>query len=264
MAIYRVEYKSKTLKKSVRFSAIIPNDVSISTKKKYAHSYERATKTLFLLHGYNGDETTFLKSTPVKEYSEKYNLAIILPSCRNSYYLNLNDSKDGYQTFITKELVEYVRLAFNLSKDRDDTIIGGVSMGGYGALHSALFSCNTFSKVIAISPALIIEDLRSPNPDFSHGNYHFLLKTFGDFKKLSSSDSNYKVLFDKNIDKGYQNPDIFIAVGIDDFLLEGCRDFRDFLKERTSRFSYIEDEGVHSHSFLLDYLETAIKWSVKN
>lgn len=263
MSICRVEYKSHTLGKTAKFIAIIPNDVSNSIKKKYSNSYNRATKTLYLLHGYNGNETTLLRSTPIKEYSEKYNIAIILPSCKNSYYLNNEGDSNGYQTYITKELVQYIRKVFNLSLEKEDTYIGGVSMGGYGAIHSAILEPNTFSKVIAISPALIIADLQSQNPDLTHGSYHFLLRTFGKFEKLESSDNNSKVLFNKNIEKGIENPNIFIAIGLDDFLLAGCRDFQAFLSNKTNRYTYIEDEGTHSNEFLLKYLEISIQWLLK-
>ncbi|MBK5200499.1 MAG: hypothetical protein JJE21_03090 [Spirochaetaceae bacterium] len=263
MAIYRVEYKSKTLSKTAKFIAIIPNDVSKATKKKYSNSYNRATKTLYLLHGYNGDETTFLRTTAIREYSNRYNIAIILPSCRNSYYLNRDGDREGYQTYISKELVHYVRKVFNLSQDREDTFMGGVSMGGYGAIQSALLESTTFSKVIAISPALIIENLQSPNPDFNHGSYNFLLRTFGRFEDLPTSDNNPKVLFNKNIEKGIGNPNIFIAIGLDDFLLAGCRDFQAFLSNKTNNYTYIEDEGIHSEGFLLKYLEISIQWLLK-
>jgi hypothetical protein len=69
MAVYGVEYYSKTLNKNTKFLALIPNDVSDKEKQKYKNSYNRKMKTLYLLHGYGGDETTFSNTTPIKEYS---------------------------------------------------------------------------------------------------------------------------------------------------------------------------------------------------
>ncbi len=36
---------------------------------------------------------------------------------------------------------------------REDTFIGGISMGGYGALYNGFKYRDTFSKVVAFSPA---------------------------------------------------------------------------------------------------------------
>ena len=40
-----------------------------------------------------------------------------------------------------------------LSTKREDTFIGGISMGGYGALYNGFKYRDTFSKVAAFSPA---------------------------------------------------------------------------------------------------------------
>jgi S-formylglutathione hydrolase FrmB len=265
MAIYGVEYYSKTLNRNTKFFALIPNDISDKRKLKYNCSYNRKMKTLYLLHGYGGDETTFINTTPIMEYSFKYNIAIILPAGKNSYYLN-NLKKDGtyldkgYETFITKELIEFTRKSFNLSCDREDTFIGGMSMGGFGSIHSALSSPETFSKAIGISPALIIDNLVSNEIDYTHGSKHFLQRIFGNFNKLQTSTINPKTLYERNEKNKLKNPSFYIAIGEDDFLLKGTQNFVEFLKKNKADLQYIKTEGNHNIDFLIKMLEPSIKW----
>lgn len=55
---------------------------------------------------------------------------------------------------ITQDIVNFTRRTFNLSDKREDTYIGGFSMGGYGALVVGLGHPEIFSKIIALSNAL--------------------------------------------------------------------------------------------------------------
>ena len=71
--------------------------------------------------------------------------------------------------YVGKELVEMTRKMFPLSEKREDTYIGGISMGGYGALYNGMKYRDTFSKVAAFSPACdpYLMLVKEPGPGFS-------------------------------------------------------------------------------------------------
>ena len=73
------------------------------------------------------------------------------------------------QFFAEDELVELTRRMFPLSREREDTFIAGLSMGGYGALKCGLRAPETFSKVASLSggldaPLLAKERTTKDNP----------------------------------------------------------------------------------------------------
>jgi S-formylglutathione hydrolase FrmB len=51
-----------------------------------------------------------------------------------NFYVNQTERNAYYSTYVAQELVEVTRKIFPLSKNREDTFIGGISMGGYGSL----------------------------------------------------------------------------------------------------------------------------------
>lgn len=63
-----------------------------------------------------------------------------MPSGDNAFYIDQPKMNNNYGEFIGRELVELTRKMFPLSDKREDTYIGGLSMGGYGALRNGLNS----------------------------------------------------------------------------------------------------------------------------
>ena len=56
-----------------------------------------------------------------------------MPSGENKFYVDNEKSHEYYSKFIGEELVDVTRRLFPLSKQKQDTFIAGLSMGGYGA-----------------------------------------------------------------------------------------------------------------------------------
>lgn len=69
----------------------------------------------------------------MSEYALERNLNVILPDGENSFYLNQGAAGRRYADYVGRELVAYTRKLFSLSDRREDTCIGGLSMGGFGA-----------------------------------------------------------------------------------------------------------------------------------
>lgn len=261
MGVFQVDFYSKALAKTTNFTAIIPNDVPPEILAGN-ECYQRRTKVLCLLHGYSGASKDWLFGSPVQEMSGKYNLAMIMPSGDNSFYLDGKGTGKAYGQFVGQELVDYVRRTFGLSERKEDTFIGGFSMGGFGAIHTGLAYPNNFGKIMALSSALIIHNVAGMKEDFKDAiaDYDYYASVFGNLNKLESTENNPEVLIHKLKEQQKELPPIYMACGTEDFLLEENRAFHEFLKKESYPVQYIESPGVHNWAFWNQYLEPSIQW----
>lgn len=245
MANFNIEFFSNALRRPVTFKMYIPNDPN--TTFGGAPVTDREMTTVFLLHGYTGFGDNWLP----QDICQKYNIAVVSPNGENAFWIDGRSSGHSYGRYLTEELVDYVRRTFGLATSRENTYIMGMSMGGFGALHSALMCPGTFGKAIALSPALIIYDVLNmePGTDNGMGNYDYYSEVFGDLTKVDKSDNNPEVLLDKILEASGDIPELLIAIGTDDFLLENNRIFERFLNSRNVPHTYIEDQGNHDMVF---------------
>ena len=227
--------------------------------------YDRPARTLILLHGFNGTCTDWLYHTPVADWSMKYNLNIVMPAGGVSFYLDKKATGQKYCQFIGSDLIRYLRETFGIAVNREDTFIGGNSMGGFGAIHTALAYPENFSGVIALSSALVIDQLSLMTPEDNNpmANYEYYLDTFGDLQKAATSDHNPEVLFTRNRSAGKTNPKIFTACGSEDFLIQPNRRFRDFLQQQKADYLYVEAHGMHNWDFWIPHAEMGIQYLLK-
>ena len=225
--------------------------------------YKRKTKTLILLHGYSGDCTDWLYNSAADDICLRYNLAVVMPSGGVGFYLDQKATGRQWCTFIGKELIQYLRDTFGLCMSKEDTYIGGLSMGGFGALHTGFMYPETFGGIMALSSAYIIHQLKHMKPKMKDpvmANYEYYVDTFGDLSKAEKSDHNPEVLFRRNKRKGIPNPRIYMACGTEDFLLQPNRDLRDFLQKQKAEFLYEEGPGVHDWNFWTPHAYTGIEY----
>ena len=96
-------------------------------------------------------------------------------------------------------MLGYVRNTFGLAKSAEDTFILGMSMGGFGALHTGLSYPDRFGKIGAMSSALIVHEVAGMKPGMDNGvaNYEYYRECFGDPDRVLESDNNPETLVDK-------------------------------------------------------------------
>ncbi len=261
MALFQVDFYSRALARTTTFHVIIPNDVQPEMTVTN-DNYRRKMKTLFLLHGYSGSSKDWLLGSLAQEMAAKYNLAIIMPSGDNSFYLDGKGTGKAYCQYVGKELVEYTRRVFQLSEEKEDTYIGGLSMGGFGAIHTGLYFPEIFGKVVGLSSALIIHNIANIKEDHQDfiADYHYYASTFGDLEQLINSVNNPEYLIQKNKEEKIPNPPIYMACGTEDFLIEENRAFHQFLVSEGVDVTYIESPGIHNWEYWNRYLEPSIQW----
>lgn len=262
MAFAQINFFSQSLCRTTSFNIILPNDLKDEYKIGSEQHYRRGMKTLYLLHGYCGSSNDWLLNSAISELAGKYNIAVVFPSGENSFYVDGKGAGKLFGQYTGSELVSYASRMFGLSKNREDTFIGGLSMGGFGALRNALKYNRTFGKVFALSSALIIHKIAGMKEDFKDdiADYHYYHATFGDLTKLDDSDSNPEHLIRKIINENGIFPDIYMACGKGDFLVDTNRKFKSFLDDNGVHAHYIDDSGVHDWNYWNKHLEPAIRW----
>ena len=258
MARLQIEYFSNALRRSTTFEMIIPNDFPAGVPWEAGKAHSRPMSPLFLLHGYTGKAGNWVPDG----LPEKYNFAIVMPTAENSFYLNGEATGTAYQTMVGEELVNYVRKTFHLASGPENTCIAGLSMGGFGALHTGLAYPETFGKIGALSSALIVHEVATMKPGGGNAvaNYAYYRACFGDLETVLERDANPEVLARKLKTSGAKIPEIYMCCGTEDFLLQNNRQMHSFLEAEGIPHEYHESKGTHDMVFWREYIAKIVEW----
>ncbi len=244
MAVLQVQFFSESVGRFVQANVYLP-------------AYEREQtaarppfKTLYMLHGFTENAGSMSMYFDWASYSTTYGIAVVIPSGENAFYV---DKPDGYygsfSRFIGEELVDVTRGLFPLSHKREDTYIGGISMGGYGAMYNGLRYRDRFSRIVAMSPAAYI--YQNKNVTFTR---EFLNTFFVSKENYENSDLDPEYAFLQAKKSGSRIPDFYICCGRQDPLVYEY-DVRlvKVLRENEISVQYREDDGIHNNAFWSKY-----------
>ena len=157
MAYAEVQFLSTAITRFTTIRTYFPTDAMRGTK------FETPFKTLYFLPGFSNDATTLASYLGFRRECELKGIAVIIVDGDNSFYVDHPKRLANYSSFI-KEVVSFTRMMFPLSDKREDTFLGGISMGGYGALYNGLKYRAIFSKIVALSPSADCYDLICGHP----------------------------------------------------------------------------------------------------
>ena len=255
MALIQINYVSAALQRTVPVQVILPVDKLTPDGKL---PKEKKFKTLYLLHGFLGNYTDWVSGTRIQRWAEEKDLCVVMPSGDNAFYVDRPATGNCYGKFIGEELVEITRRMFPLSRKREDTFIGGLSMGGFGAMRNGLKYHKTFGAVISFSGVLELLNV-DPASVSQRIDREFGEGLFGDMEKAITSDKN-PVWLAKKLAGKKNLPMIYIACGTEDHLLTHSRNFRDLLVDKRYDVTYEEGPGGHEWDFWDTYIKKAIDW----
>lgn len=250
MAYAEVQFLSTAITRFTTIRAYFPTDAMSGTK------FEPPFRTLYFLPGFSNDAAALATYLGFRRECELKGIAVIIVDGDNSFYVNQPKRLANYSDFI-KEVVEFTRMMFPLSDKREDTYIGGISMGGYGALLNGLRFRAIFSKIVALSPSADCYDLICGHP------FMFDEELFTNV--FQSKESYYES--SRNLCRFYGDvpkeeiPELFIACGEqDDLVGKGVADLRGVLKEREIPFSDIRGTGNHEMAYWEDQMDPAFSF----
>jgi S-formylglutathione hydrolase FrmB len=158
----RVQYKSyqsALMNRELRYGIYLPPSYETSGTRRYP--------VLYFLHGLNENEmrwstrgeTDLLLDKMIAAKTIGEFIVAIPASSTTSFYTNARSGNAPWEDAVIKEFVPMIESTYRVSAARTTRGIGGISMGGYGALKIAMKHPEMFGSVSAHSAALV--------PDFN-------------------------------------------------------------------------------------------------
>ena len=243
MAFLELHYHSDTLRKAVTVNVLLPEKAKTLIGMETDGNSIKSYKTLYLLHGLSDDHTIWMRRTSIERYANDRGIAVVMPSVDRSWY---TDTADGarYFTFVTEELPNVCRSYFRgMSDKREENMIAGLSMGGYGAIKAALLCPERFGGCASLSGALNIARLRGLSELAEwRGIFGFDLESTTDLK---DGEHDLFAIAKAHVAAGKPLPKLFMWCGTEDSLLGANRDFTALLNELHVPHLYKESEGAH-------------------
>ena len=258
MAVCSVDFEAQSLNQETSITVILP------AEKEDSHKAGRPYKTLYLLHGVFGSHKDWLYNSRIRLLAEEKGLAVVMPSGTNGFYVDQPWNCCDYSRFIGEELVNFTRRIFPLSTKREDTFLGGLSMGGYGAIYNGFKYHDVFSAIGALSAALVVNEKlleRTDEPPVFCETKTYAQSCFGqNLKEAVLGEKNPKVLINRLLEEGVTIPRLFMACGAQDSLFGVNLDFVQYLRQKKITVDFLEGPGGHRWDFWDAYVEKFLNW----
>ncbi len=240
MSAFQGSIYSKTLDMMMGLSVVLP-DFPRKKREKYP--------VLYLLHGLGDNHQSWLLRTRIERYAFEHDLVVIMPEVQRSYY---TDTQSGlkYFQFVANELPEICSNLFPITSDPEQTFIAGLSMGGYGALKTALTYPDRYKAVASFSGAVDVKRMFENTEWSMYGKEGYAL-----FGEHIAPENDIRMLTVKASKDRANLPHIYLSCGLSDSLYEQNKDLRtqlDFLK-----IPYLYEEWGGGHTW--DFWEESIK-----
>ena len=261
MAFFEMKYHSDALKIGVSVNVILPEKaktlIGMTANGASAPTY----KTLYLFHGLSDDHSIWMRRTSIERYASDYGIAVVMPSVGRSWYTD-TPSGANYLTFVTEELPRVCQSYFRgMSDKREDNMVAGLSMGGYGAIKAAMTRPDLFGCCASLSGALDI----AGRPVDSRMDEWRSIFGYGlqDLSELRGTRHDLYALVEAHLAAGKEFPKLYMWCGEQDFLLQSNRDFHRFLDEKQIAHVYEESEGNHSWLYWDQHIQDALRCFLK-
>lgn len=230
---------SNAMHKSIKNIVILPDN----------YNKNKVYPVVYLLHGAGDNSKAWISKVPeVKNYSDQYHFIIVCPDggVTSWYFDSPVDTTMRYETFVSKELVNYIDGHYSTVKNKNGRAITGLSMGGHGALYLSIRHPETFGAAGSMSGGV---DIR-PFP-----NNWDLSKRLGEMTQNSDNwNKNTVINLVDSLKAGSLR--LIIDCGVDDFFYTVNKSLHAKLLALKIPHYYIERPGVHNW----DYWTNAVKY----
>jgi putative tributyrin esterase len=238
VALCTIQWFSRALEKMTAANVIVPE------------AFPGPFPVLYLLHGLSDDYTAWARQTSLERYAADYRLMIVMPDGGRGYS---TDAKHGeaYETALIGDLIPFVDRAFRTDARRAGRAIGGLSMGGYGALKLALGHPDLFCSATSHSCSRALTWTHEPST-----RERKFTRVFGANPRGGPSDL---FALTARVDRQLL-PALRIDCGAEDALLEGNRRFHQHLDALAIAHEYEEFSGGHSWDYWDQRIQEALRF----
>ena len=239
MALVRIDHVPETVKVNLPLNVILPDPVRMQGVPV------RNRKVLYLLHGLSDDASAWQRYSSIETVASAYGLVVVMPSAGRSFYLDQPNGQ-AYFTYLVEELPRYLSNVFGLVPRREDTLIAGLSMGGYGTLKAALLHPELYSAAACFSGVLSLEIMNADPGDPRRDEFALL---FGDLAKLPGGEHDPAAWLQRASRNPAALPRLFVSCGRQDDLYPLNRAFPDACRALGIPVEYHEEDGKHDWLF---------------
>ncbi|MBR5231709.1 MAG: esterase family protein [Clostridia bacterium] len=240
MAYFQGAFRSAVLGMDTNVNVILPYD-------RYDGNGNpgRYDKVLYMLHGLKQNADAWPRMSGIERYANYYGYAVVVPEVQRSFYTDMARGMN-YFTYLTEELPRAVQEMFHLPAGRENTYVGGLSMGGYGALKCALTRPDLYAGAMCFSGGY--HSLQHPEAlmknYYSRGEIEGIL---GEELKVRPEDDLEHLV--RAFPKDGKKPGLYLACGTEDFLYQSNLCMRDTLRENGFDLTWEAWEGAHDWRF---------------
>ncbi|MGH9970948.1 MAG: alpha/beta hydrolase [Pyrinomonadaceae bacterium] len=254
-----IQFESKLVGQTLPYNVLLPVDYNQPAAKSKRYP------VLYLLHGLTGHYNNWIEHTRLTDYAAGYDFIIVMPEGNNGWYTDSGGVPgDKYESYIVQELIPDVERRFRTSSEREGRAIGGLSMGGYGALKFAVKHPEMFIFAASLSGALgaaswIEADLKG---------FPFIWRTLQPVYGAANSETRAA----NDLSKLYRElpagriaalPYIYLDCGTEDGLLQSNRSFVDILMKQNIPHEYRQLPGIHSWTYWDAQVQEVLRIAVK-
>ncbi|MBT3379663.1 MAG: esterase family protein [Lentisphaerae bacterium] len=241
MAFAQVNWSSQTLGKQVGMHVILPE---VGTPP---------FPVFYLLHGLSDDYTIWHRRTRIEWYVRERPLIVVMPDGFRGFYTNQEEGP-AYASYMAKELPAFVERHFAASPAREQRCVGGLSMGGYGALRLALGYPERYVSTNSHSGAVLFGHLSCAELERDNAEFR---QIFGADPKGSEHDL---IALSRRAEQRQVIPEIHIDCGTEDVLIEQNREFHAQLDEMGVTHVYREHPGAHTWDYWDVHIQDALQF----
>lgn len=230
MSIANIRFRSEALGKSTTYNLILPEQGA------------GPFPVVIQLHGLSDDCNSWIDRSNLSRHVEDLPLAMVLPDGGTSGYLNWKASdrlaKHRYEDLIVNDIPDHVKRHFNVTNG--PLGIGGLSMGGYGAMRLGLKYPDRFASIWAHSSAFHIDGLVDPSmvEDVEDAN------VFKHADRVASSATKPVIAFDCGVD--------------DERLIDHNRELHAHMDRLGLEHHYAEHPGAHTWDYWDEHVKEAL------
>jgi enterochelin esterase-like enzyme len=199
------EFDSAALGRKWSYAVYLPSDYDASNLRY---------PVLYLLHGHGGGLYDWVIKGHIQSTTDALiasgdmpQAIIVMPDAGMTWYV---DRQEKMETAVIRDLIPDVERHFRTLTTRAGRLVGGLSMGGYGALRFALKYPDMFAAAALLSPAIY-----DPEPPESSGARRAGVFGSPDFEPAVWKSLNYPTLWDAYLAKKMPVP-MYVTSGDDD------------------------------------------------
>lgn len=221
-----MQFHSRALGRHVTYTAILPTGGT------------GPFPVLYQLHGRSDDHTAWVVHSRLVDHVAGLPLIVVLPDGGISGWRNLSPH-ERYEDFITVDLLDHVQRTFHVRPG--PAAIGGLSMGGGGAIRLGLKHPDLFASIWGHSSSLPTAQRMAP----------------GASEEDTSRDDVFAIAV--GLVGMSDPPRLSFDCGVDDALLQENRAFHVYLEAVGLPHTYLEHPGGHTWDYWDRHVRSAVR-----